>query len=183
MAADDRDQHLIAMEARLARLEARESVLAMFNSYLYLMDVGYPDELIDLFDADATLHLVNFPPGSGQDQELHGHAEIGSLYRDHTTHDPQVHGGHHTANVGISVDNDAGAAELSAYFLTSGPGKPGAQGGQYRVRLQFGAEGWHICEMQIVSGWGWRPEGAARTTGPVPAAAAWSQGRPVTWGP
>ena len=167
--------------ARLARLEAREEVLGVFNSYLYLMDVGYPDELIELFEEDAVLYLVNFPPGSGENPVLEGRARINRLYQDHTTHDPQVHGGHHACNVGVDVDSDAMAATLSAYFLTTGPGRPGAQGGQYRLHMRRGTQGWRIHEMQIVSGWGWRPDAPGRTTDPVGAGMVWDAARPTTW--
>jgi len=171
------------LERRLARLEAREAVLATFNSYLYFLDIGYPDELVQLFEPDAVLHLVNFPPGTMRDRDLHGHDEIARLYVDHTTHEPRIHGGHHSANVAVHVAPDGSSAELSAYFLTTGPGVAGAQGGQYQLRLRPDGARWRIREMNIISGWGWRPsaEASTRTTEPVPATTAWREGRPVVW--
>ena len=93
---------LAAAEARLARLEAKEAMLAAFNDYLYLLDVGYPDELVErVFTADAVLEVVNFPPGTMEDLPFTGHAEIKpALRRPHRGTAPgQIHGGHHATNV------------------------------------------------------------------------------------
>ena len=73
---------LAAAERRLARLDAKGSVLRTLDQYLYCLDVGYPDEQVRLvFTTDAVLEVVNFPPpGAIQDHVLTGHAEILPLY-------------------------------------------------------------------------------------------------------
>ena len=78
MTATDSDAAALAarlatVEARLARLEAKEAVLSTFNEYLYYLYVGYPAELVaEVFTADATLEVINFPPGSMQDLTFNG---------------------------------------------------------------------------------------------------------------
>ena len=38
---------LQALKARIARLEAKEAVLSAFNRYLYSLDTGFGDDIID----------------------------------------------------------------------------------------------------------------------------------------
>ena len=87
----DRDEQsalrveLDELRVRLARVEAKEACLSTFNKYLYLMDIGYPDELVhQVFTPDAVLEVVNFPPGTMQDLHMTGYDEISPLYTDHT---------------------------------------------------------------------------------------------------
>ena len=172
------DEELIDLRRRVARLEAKEAVLGTFNSYTYLMDVGHPDLVEQVFAPDAELHLVNFPPGTQTDSTLTGD-EIRRLYEDHAPEAQWIQGGHHTTNVGVQVADDLASAELSAYFLTSTP--RGVQGGMYRVRLVPSDGGrWLIREMQIASGWGWKADTTA-TTDHVEAGRVWDEGRPVRW--
>ncbi len=172
------EEELVDLRRRVARLEAKEAVLATFNSYTYLMDVGQPELVEQVFAPDAELQLVNFPPGSQTDSKLTGD-QIRRLYDDHAPEAPWVKGGHHTTNVGVHVADDLSSAELSAYFLTSTP--RGVQGGQYRVRFVPADGGrWLVGAMQIVSGWGWKAE-TTSTTEHVEAARAWADGRPVRW--
>ena len=172
------DEELVDLRRRVARLEAKEAVLATFNSYTYLMDVGHPELVEQVFAGDAELQLVNFPPGSQTDSTLTGE-QIRRLYDDHAPEAQWVKGGHHTTNIGVQVADDLSSAELSAYFMTSTP--KGVQGGQYRVRLVPTDGGrWLVSAMQIASGWGWTAD-TTRATEYVEAARVWDEGRPARW--
>jgi hypothetical protein len=174
------EEEVADLRRRLARLEAKEEVLATFNAYTYSIDVGTVDTLFDrVFAPDATLQLVNFPPGTMRDSTLVGD-QIRELYERFEAGPPFVKGGHHTTNVGVHVAEDLSSAELSAYFLTSRP--KGVQGGMYRVRLvPTDAGRWVVAEMQITSAWGWEADTTA-TTEHIPAGKVWDDARPVTWG-
>jgi len=175
------------LQRRLAVLEIREACQSTFHQYLYLMDVGYADELVrEVFTTDAVLDVVNFPPGSGEDLHLVGHEGISPLYVDHTRWEPSVRGGHHTSNVSISVDDDLAHAELSAYMMTSGAGRASLQGGQYQGRFRRDGDGkWRLERFRIISGWGWTvaSESSGRITEPVDATKAERGARPPVFRP
>ena len=172
------EEELVDLRRRVARLEAKEAVLGTFNAYTYLMDVGHPELVDEVFAPDAVLELVNFPPGTQTDSTLTGE-EIRRLYDDHAPDAAWIKGGHHTTNVGVRVSDDLTSADLSAYFLTSTP--KGVQGGQYRVRFAPAGDGrWLVEHMQIASGWGWTAE-TTSTTRYVEAARVRDEGRPVRW--
>ncbi len=141
-----------ALQRRLDRLEAREACTSTFNEYLHYLDADYVDDLIQVFAPDAELHVIDFPPGSGKDLHFKGRADIRPLYDDH---DSGI-GRHHSANVTVNPAADAKTAELSAYFITSGPFQFG--GGLYQIELRAGEERWLFQRMNIVSTWGWRVE-------------------------
>jgi hypothetical protein len=133
--SSDLVQRLAVVEARLARLEAKEAVLSTFNQYLYSLDVGYPHELVPaVFTADATLEVINFPPGTMADLTFVGHDAIKPLYVDHTVSAPAIQGGHHATNIAVDVSPDCSRAQLSAYFMTSTAAVGSVQGGQYQAR-------------------------------------------------
>jgi len=182
---DELRRELGALRQRLARLEAKEACVATFNRYLYLMDVGYPDELVrEVFTADAVLEVVNFPPGTMADLHLVGHAGIAPLYEDHTRTAPGIQGGHHASNLAVDVAADLASAQLSAYFMTSGNSAT-LQGGMYQGELVPDGDGgaWRFARYRILSGWGWRVPKDERTriTENLPADRAWRGARPVTW--
>lgn len=52
---------LDALQARVARLEAKEEVLSAFNQYLYGIDTGLGEDILDTFAEDAILDVPNFP--------------------------------------------------------------------------------------------------------------------------
>lgn len=173
---------LVDAERRLARLEARDAVLATFHRYLYHLDVGYPDELVAaVFTTDAVLEVVNFPPGTMDVHVLTGHAEILPLYTDHTRTAPAIQGGHHASNVAVSVADDVQSAQLSAYFMTSGGSSGSVQGGQYQGEAVRGGDGWRFRRFRILSGWGWRVarDAVRPITDPLPAERAWRGARPA----
>lgn len=177
---------LAATEARLARLEAKEAVLSTFNEYLYHLDIGYPDELVPaVFTADAVLEVINFPPGTMDDLEMTGHAEILPLYADHTVTAPAIQGGHHATNIAVDVALDAQSAELSAYFLTAVGGFGFIQGGLYQGTAVPDGDRWRFARFRIISGWGWRVtrDAVRQTTDTVPAERAHRGGRPPAYTP
>ncbi len=172
------------LAARVARLEAKEAVLAAFNRYLYTLDVGYPAELVDgVFTEDAVLEVVNFPPGTMQDLTLTGHAEIRPLYEDHTKSAPAIQGGHHATNISVAVADDAGSAELTAYFLTAVGTTGFVQGGQYQGEAVPDGDGdrWRFRRYRILSGWGWRvgADALRPISDPLPADRAKGGARPA----
>jgi hypothetical protein len=168
----------------VARLEAKEAAVAVFNRYLYSLDIERADEVVACFAPDAVLHVLNFPPGSQKDLHLHGPDEIRPLYDRHAGEEvPAIKGGHHSANRAVDVAPDASSADISAYFMTSTEGCGYVQGGQYQLRVERRAEGWLVVEMNIISGWGWAAGEARPLTTSVPAERAWREGRPAVYTP
>ena len=49
------------LRARVARLEAKEAVLSALNRYLYSLDTGFGDDIIDCYTEDSVLDVPNFP--------------------------------------------------------------------------------------------------------------------------
>jgi len=137
------------LKQRVARLEARDACVSSFNEYLHSLDAAFLDEIVAVFTADARLDVINFPPGSGRNLSLSGHEEIRGLY----SRVPAGLTRHHSANVSVSVAADAGSAQLSAYFITSGAYSFG--GGLYQGTLRPGDPRWCFTELRIVSTWGW----------------------------
>jgi hypothetical protein len=179
---DELAARLAAAEQRLARLEAKDAVVATFNHYLYCLDVGYPDELVPgVFTTDAVLEVLNFPPGTMQDLVLTGHGEILPLYTDHTRTAPAIQGGHHASNIAVDVAPDASSAQLSAYFMTSVGTYASLQGGQYQGEAVPDGDRWRFRRFRIISGWGWRVgrDGVRPITETVAAERAWRGARPA----
>jgi len=181
------EQRIIDLESRIRVLEAENAVRNLLFEYLYYMDVGYADELLtQVFTADAVLDVINFPPGTMQDLHFDGRDQIAPLYVDHTRWEPSIRGGHHAANVSVSVAPDCSVAHVSACFMTSGAGRASLQGGMYQGEAVFdtasaGRAKWRFRKFQILSGWGWMPDKDTSTkiTDPVPAERAWWGARPA----
>ena len=137
------------LRARIARFEAREACRSTFNEYLYYLDGGFTEELLGVFAEDARLEVMNYPPGSGENLELHGRDEIRPLYADHEG----VMSRHHSANVSVDVNEGATRADLSAYFVTAL--NYGLTGGLYEATLELRDGEWLLTWMRISSSWGW----------------------------
>ncbi len=145
---------LKTIKHRLARLEAKEAVQSAFNRYLYSLDTGFGDDIIDCYTEDAVLDVPNFPGAGGQDLHFEGRAEIAPLYAPYAERESQIGGGHHSANVAINVAMDLRTAEVSAYFMTSTSN--GVQGGRYEGVMSAAEDGvWRWRTLSIISAWGW----------------------------
>jgi opacity protein-like surface antigen len=88
------------LRARVARLEAKEEVLSTFNQYLYGLDTGFGEDILDSFAEDAILDVPNF---GGEDLHFEGRDAIAPLYASYGEGEPRVGGGHHTANIAVNV--------------------------------------------------------------------------------
>ncbi len=143
------------LRRRVLRLEAKEAVLSAFNRYLYSLDTGFGDDILDCYTEDAQLSVPNFPGAGGKDLRFEGRKEIAKLYAPYGERESRIGGGHHSANVAINVSPDIQRAELSAYFMTSTAS--GVQGGRYEGVLRPEADGhWRFESLAITSAWGWR---------------------------
>ena len=169
------------LKARIARLEAERAVQSTFNEYLYNLDIGYTEGIMDVFTADAHLEVVNFPPGTMKNLDFRGRDEIRPLYADHSAHEPHLSGGHHACNIAINVALDCSKAELSAYFMTSG-GRPSIGGGMYQGTFRDDGDKWRMTEYRIMSNWGWSAGSDAKSnTDSLPASVAQRDGRPPVY--
>ena len=153
------------LRARVARLEAKEEVLSAFNQYLYAMDTGFGDDVLDTFAEDVILDVPNF---GGEDLHFEGRDDLAPLYANYRRDEPHIGGGHHAANIAVNVRPDLTHADLSAYFMTSA--QSGVQGGRYEGVMRKEADGkWRWETFTITSGWGFRAEHTVTTTESVPA--------------
>jgi SnoaL-like domain len=147
----------MSLEARIARLEATEAVRRTFNRYLYFLDGGKIDDLLQVFALDATMEAMNYPPGTGGTQSFAGRDRIAEIFR------PLKPGAsrHNSANTSIAVADDARSASLTSYFLTAGPSA--IQGGVYegtlRATTDDPAGAWEIVTWRVSSQWGWNVAG------------------------
>jgi hypothetical protein len=142
------------LTARIARLEAKEAVLSTLNKYVYHMDTGFGDEILDCYTEDAVLDVPNFPGADGNDLHFEGRAEIAPLYAPYGEREPSIGSGHHTANIAVNVDPASDRAEVSAYFMTGT--KNGVQGGRYEGFMRKESDGqWRWEKLAITSSWGW----------------------------
>ena len=173
---------LANLRARIARLESERAAISTFNEYLYNMDVGYTDAILDVFTEDALLEVINFPPGSMNDLQFHGREEMRELYGPHSSAEPTLKGGHHSANIAVNVAEDCSKADLTAYFMTSG-GSAGLGGGMYQGTLIPDGDKWRFSHYRIISNWGWSPKEADKRTESLPASKALRGGKPAVYEP
>jgi len=118
--------------------------------------------------------LPNFPLGPGTTLTAVGRGEIAALYGRF----PPTMRRHHATNVVIRVEPDLATAELSSYFLRSGPFEFG--GGLYQAGLRRGQDGWRLHRLRVVSTWTWSLKEARVPDLDVPfGAGAERAGRPV----
>ena len=145
------------LRARVARLEAKEEVLSTFNQYLYGLDTGFGEDVLDTFAEDAILDVPNFPGAGGDDLHFEGRDDIAPLYAGYSRPEPRVGGGHHTSNIAVNVRPDLTRADVSSYFMSSG--SSGVQGGRYEGVMRLDADGkWRWETLTITSSWGFRSE-------------------------
>ena len=157
---------LQALKARIARLEAKEAVLSAFNRYLYSLDTGFGDDILDCYTDDAVLDVPNFPGAGGDDLHFEGRAEIAPLYAPYAEGQKGIRGGHHSANIAINVAPDLKSAEVTAYFMTNTAN--GVQGGRYEGVMHAGADGqWRWQTLAITSAWGWQVKDFETVSEPV----------------
>jgi hypothetical protein len=149
------EARIAALEAEIARLHAKEGVTATFNRYLYGLDTGYPEDVLDAYADDAVLDVINFPP-EGVDMHFEGRDAIAPLYASYAER-KRIAGGHNAANVAIAVGPGNTTASLTAYFTTTH--NLGAQGGRYEGDLRLDPDGrWRFTRLDIISAWGFRAE-------------------------
>ena len=157
---------LEALRLRVARLESKEAVQSAFNRYLYSLDTGYGDDIVDCYTEDATLDVPNFPDAGGQDLHFEGRGEIEPLYAPYSKGPKRIGGGHHSANLAINVAHDLQSADVTAYFMTSTPN--GVQGGRYEGTMRHCPDGqWRWQTLAITSAWGWKATAFETVSEPV----------------
>ena len=169
-------EELLALQSRIARLEAKEACLSTFNEYLHYLDGEMIDALMALFAPGAKVEAMNYPPGTGEDRICRGHEEILPLYAEHKG----IMSRHHAANITINVNLDDMTADLSAYLLTAI--NYGLTGGIYEAAFKQLDGKWRITWLRIASDWGWiipqeYPPFLADTLG----ARALRKGKPVAY--
>ena len=157
---------LQALQARVARLEAKEAVLSAFNRYLYCLDTGFGDDIVDCYTDDAILDVPNFPGAGGQDLHFEGRAEIAPLYAPYSEGPKGIRGGHHSANIAVNVTHDLHRADVTAYFMTST--ENGVQGGRYEGTMRHEDDGqWRWQQLSITSARGWKANDYETVSEPV----------------
>lgn len=170
------NERVATLEAEVQRLRAREGVQATFNQYLYGLDTGFVDDILDAYAEDCVLDVLNFPP-DGIDMHFESREEARPLYAPYGEREPAIAGGHNATNVAIVVDS-ATEARLTAYFTTTRA--VGVQGGRYEGRLRLDPDGtWRFTELAIISAWGWTTD-VTPVSDPVPVARSKFGGRPAS---
>lgn len=175
---DDLAARVANLETEVSRLRAREDITAAFNRYLYALDTGFGDAILDVYAEDAVLDVLNFPP-NGVDMHFEGRDAMRPLYEPYGDRPSLIAGGHTTANVAIAVDDGAATASLTAYFTTTS--NRGVQGGRYEGTLRSEPDGrWRFVTLAIISAWGFHPNDANEVSDPVPVDRSVFGGHPAT---
>ncbi len=147
--ADSTLNEIAELRRRVERVEAIEACRDRFNAYLYYVDGGHLEDLLQLFAGDARLELQNFPPGSGGSLAFTGPDEIRGLYAAFVGEGAR----HHSANVSASPSESLDTVEMTAYFHTIL--EYALTGGVYELQLQPRSGTWQITRMRISSTFGW----------------------------
>lgn len=165
------------LESEVARLRAKEEVLATFNQYLYSLDTGFGPRIMDTYSEDCVLDVLNFPP-DGVDMHFEGREEIAPLYAPYGERESMISGGHNATNIAVVVNDDASEATVSSYFNTTTP--RGIQGGRYEGAMRRDADSkWRWIDLAIISAWGWKAE-VETISEPVPIARSRFGGHPAS---
>lgn len=176
--SDELAARVASLEAEVARLRAREAITATFNQYLYGLDTGHGDAILDTYAEDAVLDVVNFPP-DGVDMHFEGREAMKPLYAPYAERPSLIGGGHTSSNIAIEVDDGATGASLTSYFTTTS--NRGVQGGRYEGTLRLDDDGkWRFTTLAIISAWGFHPRDAKEISDPVDVARSAFSGRPAT---
>jgi SnoaL-like domain len=140
--------------ARIARLEASESIRQALNDYFYLIDAGRVDELLDVYTADVSWAATNVPFGSGGVLTCSGRDEVRPVV------EALGYGTfrHHGLNIDIQVDDDAESATTAAYMLIISRSPEVAEGATLLGGLYEGtwireADRWRIASWRINNQW------------------------------
>ena len=143
-------------------------VLSTFNQYLYSLDTGFGEDILDTYTEDAILDVPNFPGAGGDDLHFEGRDAIAPLYANYGRAEPRIGGGHHTSNIAVNVHFDLTRADVSSYFMT--PGGGGVGGGRYEGVMRLDADGkWR---WETLTGLSWAGPGAHHPTRPPYRSAA-----------
>ncbi len=178
MNTNDLSARVTFLEGEVARLRAREAIVATFNQYLYSLDTGFGDAILDVYAEDCVLDVLNFPPNS-IDMHFEGRAAIAPLYEPYGAREKLIAGGHTSSNVAIAVSDDASSAALTAYFTTTS--NRGAQGGRYEGTLRRDIDGkWRFTTLAIISAWGFHPADVKAVSDAVPIKRSAFGGKPAT---
>ena len=174
----DLEARVAQLEAEVARLRAREGVTAAFNQYLYALDTGFGDAILDVYAEDAVLDVLNFPP-DGVDMHFEGRDAMRPLYEPYGSRESLIAGGHTSSNIAIAVGDDATTASITSYFTTTS--NRGVQGGRYEGTMRLEEDGkWRFVTLAIISAWGFHPNDAKHVSDPVPIARSAFGGREAT---
>ncbi len=175
--AEGLEERVEALEREIRRLQAREGVLIAFNKYLYGIDTGFIDDILDAFTEEAILDVLNFPP-DGVDMHFNGRQEMAPLYERYRSRESVISGGHTTSNIAIVVDGEAVSASITAYFTTTR--SVGVQGGRYEGFLALEDDGqWRFTKLAIISAWGWTTD-TVKLSDPVNADRSLFGGKPAS---
>jgi ketosteroid isomerase-like protein len=178
VSTDDLAARVADLEAEVARLRAREAIVATFNQYLYSLDTGFGDAILDAYAEDCVLDVLNFPP-DGIDMHFEGRDAMRPLYEPYGSREKLIAGGHTSSNIAIAVSDDARTASLTAYFSTTS--NKGVQGGRYEGTMRLDPDGrWRFTTLAIISAWGFHPNDAKKVSDPVPIERSAFGGKPAT---
>lgn len=165
------------LENEIVKLNSREGVIAAFNQYLYGIDTGFIDGILDAFTADSVLNVINFPP-DGIDMRFEGREEMASLYERYQSRTGTISDGHNASNISLVIGEAPGTASLSAYFTTTRPA--GIQGGRYEGHLVLEDDGkWRFSQLSIISAWGWKTD-TREISDPVGIGRSIFEGKPAS---
>lgn len=120
----------------LSELAAREEIRELVASYTHLGDSGRLDELVELFEPDATLDAFD-RTYVGAEQIL---GFFSGIVSDRADAPRRTFVRHHISNVTIDVDADAGVASGASYWVVySDDGFESS--GRYRDRYRRSPDG------------------------------------------
>ena len=154
----------VGLEERLAAVEDRLAIEALFHRYGYLEDFGRWEELVDLYTDDverilggtlrqhikgkaARLEEYARPSLPGKDGRQ---GDVGASDRQ------QLEIKHLITGIVVNVQGDEASAVaryiISAQATVGGEHRRGMHDGSYEFRFRRTPDGWRICRMLVISG-------------------------------